>query len=501
MRGLVRTIALLAGLAAMPTFADVTLRAGDTVVAKGELLDFDGRFYRILGEFGETTLDGRTLTCAGEDCPGPDAPERLRISGEGWIVDTVLPPVIETFAQREGYTLQISDEGATHVYDLLLNGKSAGRIELLPTTSAEGVADLIADVADFAVMLRPPTAPEAAMAREAGRGDLTRHERRAILGLDAIVPVVSALSPRTQFGPGWSVRVDPQDLHLPDPSTALGQLVLDAFPSLTGVGAIYYQDAGELSRAVAEDPDAIGLTLYSKIGNAQAVPFSGECGASIAATPETMKTEDYPYTVPILIYAPARRLSDLARDVIDYATSPVAQPVIRRAGLLDQFPESTSFAVQGDRLGLAISTAEDSAALPGLRRMVRDLRDRSRLSLSFRFTGGSSELDAQSQDNVARLARAIARGLFDGRDILFAGFTDRAGPSSANRALSRDRAEAVRDAVEAAVGPDVVPLAADGYGETLPIACDDTNWGKRVNRRVEVWIGAAAAKETPLPGN
>jgi phosphate transport system substrate-binding protein len=31
-------------------------------------------------------------------------------------------------------------------------------------------------------------------------------------------------------------------------------------------------------------------------------------------------------------------------------------------------------------------------------------------------------------------------------------------------------------------------MAVDAFGEAMPMACDDTAWGRQVNRRVEVWV-------------
>jgi len=53
------------------------------------------------------------------------------------------------------------------------------------------------------------------------------------------------------------------------------------------------------------------------------------------------------------------------------------------------------------------------------------------------------------------------------------------------------RAEAVRDAVIKAAetaNPDSLQIEVAAFGEALPMACDDSDWGRQVNRRVEVWL-------------
>ena len=63
------------------------------------------------------------------------------------------------------------------------------------------------------------------------------------------------------------------------------------------------------------------------------------------------------------------------------------------------------------------------------------------------------------------------------------GHTDADGPADANMALSVSRAEAVV-AELIALGIDFRRLYAIGYGETLPIASNDTRDGKAQNRRI-----------------
>jgi phosphate transport system substrate-binding protein len=122
---------------------------------------------------------------------------------------------------------------------------------------------------------------------------------------------------------------------------------------------------------------------------------------------------------------------------------------------------------------------------------VARLKGAARLTTSFRFRVGSTALDAQSAGNVAHLARALESGAFAGRELIFAGFSDGEGGAAANRKIARRRAQEVRDAVRAAAvwaDPSKVKLSVEGFGEALPMACDDSDWGRRVNRRVEVWL-------------
>ena len=75
--------------------------------------------------------------------------------------------------------------------------------------------------------------------------------------------------------------------------------------------------------------------------------------------------------------------------------------------------------------------------------------------------------------------------------LLFSGFSDGTGPASDNRDLSLDRARKVRDAVRAATSEAAlanVRLPADGFGEAMPLACDEVDWGRKINRRVEIWL-------------
>ncbi|MDA7963714.1 MAG: cell envelope biogenesis protein OmpA, partial [Ruegeria sp.] len=75
--------------------------------------------------------------------------------------------------------------------------------------------------------------------------------------------------------------------------------------------------------------------------------------------------------------------------------------------------------------------------------------------------------------------------------LTFVGFSDGDGAANTNARIAQLRAKTVRNAVLAAIEtsvPDSVEIAVDGFGEAMPMACDDTEWGRKVNRRVEIWV-------------
>lgn len=71
--------------------------------------------------------------------------------------------------------------------------------------------------------------------------------------------------------------------------------------------------------------------------------------------------------------------------------------------------------------------------------------------------------------------------------IELGGHTDNVGADAANLTLSQQRANAVRDHV-VAQGVDGARITAKGYGETKPVATNDTEAGRALNRRTEVTV-------------
>ncbi|WP_047609068.1 OmpA family protein [Rahnella aquatilis] len=70
--------------------------------------------------------------------------------------------------------------------------------------------------------------------------------------------------------------------------------------------------------------------------------------------------------------------------------------------------------------------------------------------------------------------------------IVVAGHTDNTGNPGLNQRLSRERAEAVRDWMRDTGDVPESCFAVQGYGESRPVATNDTPEGRALNRRVEI---------------
>jgi outer membrane protein OmpA-like peptidoglycan-associated protein len=79
------------------------------------------------------------------------------------------------------------------------------------------------------------------------------------------------------------------------------------------------------------------------------------------------------------------------------------------------------------------------------------------------------------------------------RTVLIEGFTDSTGAASHNQALSERRATSVRSALQD-MGISRDRVTVRGYGQTYPVAANDTAQNRQLNRRVEIVISDAGGK-------
>ncbi len=104
------------------------------------------------------------------------------------------------------------------------------------------------------------------------------------------------------------------------------------------------------------------------------------------------------------------------------------------------------------------------------------------VKLKVNFGFDSTKVSEQYFSDLAELAEFLKR--FSDLQVDVEGHTDSTGPEEYNMGLSQRRAEAVVDYLVKTHGIDAGRLEAKGYGESSPVASNDTEAGRAENRRV-----------------
>lgn len=108
------------------------------------------------------------------------------------------------------------------------------------------------------------------------------------------------------------------------------------------------------------------------------------------------------------------------------------------------------------------------------------------LKSSVLFDFDKSNLKPEAAEELHAVALKIKE--FSNVRIIIEGHTDNFGTDEYNRELSLKRAAAVKDHFVSEEGMDASGIESSGYGESRPIASNDTEEGRSRNRRVEIII-------------
>ncbi len=118
--------------------------------------------------------------------------------------------------------------------------------------------------------------------------------------------------------------------------------------------------------------------------------------------------------------------------------------------------------------------------------MTRELLESGRVRLyGINFDYDSDVIRAESKSTLDRIVAML--NAEPALQLIIEGHTDSDGTEEHNQLLSRKRAEAVKSYLVLA-GIDSSRLDVEGYGESQPVASNDTPLGRAQNRRVELVI-------------
>lgn len=170
-----------------------------------------------------------------------------------------------------------------------------------------------------------------------------------------------------------------------------------------------------------------------------------------------------------------------------------------------QTEQAQSLAMQHERE--AREARERASALSGeildMQTKMKELQTRRTdrgfvltLGGDFLFETGQSTLKPgarRSLDNVASLLRQHSD-----QNVVVEGFTDSRGSEDFNQRLSEKRAQAVKDALVAS-GIDSARIVTRGQGKAYPVASNDNETGRQLNRRVEILVTPQQAEAQGTP--
>ena len=259
----------------------------------------------------------------------------------------------------------------------------------------------------------------------------------------------------------------------------------DAFKGIVMAGADImklppdhvFNDSEALAEKVAQTPNSIGFVTWALNKGARQVPVYDGATAPLLPSPPTVGMEYYPITRRLYLYSHGA-ISQWARDFVDFAKSEDGQQVVKDSGFVPLVPDLYTVAIPAD------APAE-------YRRLTEGAK---RLNLSFRFETGQAtaagfneKLDALAQDNVKRVLAYYKH--HPGAEFMVLGFADSAGSAHDNEQLSLQRARAVRSLLQnQGQGLEVLDRDVAGFGSEMPAASNESEEGKRKNRRVEIWV-------------
>lgn len=102
------------------------------------------------------------------------------------------------------------------------------------------------------------------------------------------------------------------------------------------------------------------------------------------------------------------------------------------------------------------------------------------------FDSGKAEIRQSSFDLLTKVEKAI--DVFPRSELVIEGHTDSYGGDESNQTLSQQRAESVQQYMINAMRIPSYRLIATGFGETNPVANNETESGRARNRRIDIVI-------------
>jgi phosphate transport system substrate-binding protein len=476
----------------------------DETKVRGELIDVEENHYIIRNALGEFRVTIASVECVGAACPTINRNQTdFNIMVETPELGAMLVDLLTGYAVENGQTAELSNSSVdtqTLQFAALDNQSAPSNVNVTVRAPNAAVAALSNRSADILVYGQQRIEPP--LQTSTGIDDLLQTP----LAFDGEVIVAHHDNPVRDLSLSEINQIWRNDLTswqalggananitlhmLADEATSEGWL--NGLRASSTPGVVIHDNEEQVLAAVNSDKNALGLVhrTSAEHANAKMVAVRNVCGLVAEPTDFGIRSQHYPFTQSFYSYGRASGQHPFIQNFLEWTQTQAAAEKTASRG----YTTSDLQRIKIRDMGVAVvHTAAVEPDFDGVEfsTMMRELRSADRLSMTFRFLTGSSVLDEESQFNIKELAKRIQNNEFNGQEVVLVGFADSTGPAGPNSALSARRAQTVQDVLgqefDAATLAQLnfTPL---GFGEQMPVDCNNTDIGRANNRRVEVWV-------------
>lgn len=416
--------------------------------------------------------------------PAPDVKTLFRMTGSNTVGAELAPLLVKGYLQSLGATeIRQRSAGERHWIGALLDGRAV-EVPIVALGSSTGFKALDSDTADIGMASRKIKPKEVKMLERFGK--VASAEAEHVIGLDALVVAVHPDNPISQLTIAQLGRIYSGEirnwrelggadlpirpLHRDTQSGTRATFDAEVFGGGRPTAAGIYEVSGnaETRELVLRRPGAIGYLPYADAAGVRKVAIKAGNLAAVVPDRGIIATEDFPLTRRLYLYKNPGQYKPHVDKFLHFAESEQGQELVAETGFINLTP-----------------VALKMTPYPNAPQAYRALMESGkRLSISFRFTNGSSELDSRALKDLRRLETYMEdseRQL----DLTLVGFSDRKSNDNIADLISRFRALKVQGALlrDHELGDNRI-LA---LGAFAPLTTNREHAPVK-NSRVEVWI-------------
>ena len=494
---------------------EVTLKSPDgSVNMTGELIGIENGAYILESSLGNLRISSDNVSCFGTGCPETEKPsESLRIFGSEVVAEGLMPVLLSGYSGFHDAAEETeTGRGPYEVITTLTGDQGFGDTLASFTVRAsfvgDGFANLISETATIGVSSRRIAPSEARILRSAGAGSMIDPSNEHILATDSLVVILHPNNPVRELtidqlrriysgeisnwvevgGLDANIQVV-QTLEAVRDASIFNQRLFGerqrgapAFPRQVG-------DDAAVANIVNSDPNSIGVVSFAFQRGAKPATLVSECGIRMVPDAFSARTEEYAMQRFLYAYTRQDTIDQPAQDFLSFATSSDADQIVRKSGFIDLGVSRRAQFLDSPRAKQLLESTDDQFEANFMQQLLSQMPDYDRLSTTFRFRTGSQRLTPRGEVNLTRLIDYL-QNQPAGTEILIVGFTDSVGAFTSNMELAEERAERVLQELQSTANGALAEIKMDaiGYGEIAPTACNTTDDGRAINRRVEVWI-------------